>query len=251
MGERTSYEPGTFCWVDVATSDPEGAKAFYGALFGWSMQDVPGGQGTTYTRASLGGDHAAGIYGGAPPRWTSYVCVEDADATVARARELGGKVEADPADVGGGRRTEIADPAGAVVAIWEPGDQIGAGRVNEPNTLCWNELALPDVAAVQGFYEALFGWQFQPVPTPEGAPEIVGIANRTGWRNGNLRGTTDQPPAWTPYFGAESCEDAARRATELGGRLLFGPLEVPTGHLAIAADPQGAVFGLVDGEMDP
>jgi predicted enzyme related to lactoylglutathione lyase len=251
MGERTSYEPGTFCWVDVATHDAAGAKAFYGSLFGWSMHDVPGGRGTTYTRARLGGADVAGIYGGGPPRWTSYVCMEDADATVARARELGGAVEVEPFDADGGRRTEITDPAGAVFAIWEPGDHIGAGRVNEPSALCWNELALPDVAAVEGFYQPLFGWQLQRVPTPEGAPEIVGIANRAGWRNGNLRAATDQPPAWTPYFGAESCADAADRATELGGQLLFGPIDLPSGRMAVAADPQGAVFGIVDGEMDP
>lgn len=212
---------------------------------------MPGGRRTTYTRARLGGADVAGIYGGAPPRWTSYVCVENAEATVARVRELGGAVEMEPLDVGGGRRTEITDPAGAVVAIWEPGDHIGAARVNEPSALCWNELTLPDVAAVEGFYEALLGWQLQRVPTPVGAPEIVGIANRAGWRNGNLRGTADQPPAWTPYFGAESCADVADRATELGGRLLFGPIDLPSGRMAVVADPQGAVFGLVDGEMDP
>ncbi|HYZ02636.1 MAG TPA: VOC family protein, partial [Candidatus Binatia bacterium] len=114
MGKRTRYEPGTFCWVDVATTDRERAKAFYGALFGWEADDVPGGQGATYTRARLAGDDVAGIYELPPPRWTSYVCVEDADATVARARQLGGTVETEPFDVGGGRRTEITDPAGAV-----------------------------------------------------------------------------------------------------------------------------------------
>src|ERR671914_774224 len=67
MGERTRYEPGTFCWVDVATPDATGAKAFYGSLFGWSMHDVPGRRGTTYTRARLGGADVAGGFGGAPP----------------------------------------------------------------------------------------------------------------------------------------------------------------------------------------
>jgi predicted enzyme related to lactoylglutathione lyase len=251
VGERTSYEPGTFCWVDVATSDQAGAKAFYGALFGWSAHDVPGGEGATYTRAQLGGTDVAGIYAGAPTRWTSYVCVEDADATVARARELGGTVEVEPLDVGGGRRTEIADPAGAVLAIWEPGDHIGAGLVNEIGCLCWNELTVPDSAAVEGFYEGLFEWSVVAVPTPEGAPAIAGIANRAGWRNGNMRAVAGQPPAWTPYFAAESCADVADRATELGGRTLFGPIDIPAGRLAVLADPQGAVFGLAEGEMDP
>jgi uncharacterized protein len=251
MGKRTSYEPGTFCWVDVATTDRARAKAFYAALFGWEADDVPGGQGTTYTRARVGGEPVAGIYELPPPRWTSYVCVEDADATVARARELGGRVEAEPFDVGGGRRTEITDPAGAVVAIWEPGDHIGAGRVNEVGCLCWNELTVPDFAAVERFYADLFEWRVVPVPTREGAPEIAGIANRAGGRNGNMRGVPDRPAAWTPYFAAESCTEVAARANEMGGRTLFGPIDIPAGRMAVLADPQGAVFGLAEGEMDP
>lgn len=251
VGKRTSYEPGTFCWVDVASDDSAAAKAFYGALFGWKPDDVPGGQGTAYTRARLAGAHVAGIYELPPPRWTSYVCVEDADATVARARELGGTVETEPFDVGGGRRTEITDPAGAVVAIWEPGDHIGAGRVNEAGFLCWNELTVPDFAAVERFYSDLFEWRVVRVPTPDGAPTIAGIANRAGWRNGNMRGVPDRPAAWTPYFAVESCAEAAARAAGMGGRILFGPVDLPSGRMAVLADPQGAVFGLAEGEMDP
>jgi predicted enzyme related to lactoylglutathione lyase len=251
MGRRTRYEPGTFCWVDVATTDRPRATAFYGALFGWEADDVPGGEGTTYTRARLGGEHVAGIYELPRPRWTSYVCVEDADATVARARELGGTVEAEPVDVGGGRRAEIIDPAGAVVAIWEPADHIGAGRVNEVGCLCWNELTVPDFAAVDRFYADLFEWQVVRVPTPEGAPEIAAIANRVGWRNGNMRRVPDRPAAWTPYFAVESCARVAARATERGGRTLFGPIDIPSGRMAVLADPHGAVFGLAEGDMDP
>jgi predicted enzyme related to lactoylglutathione lyase len=45
VGKRESYEPGTFCWVDLTTTDAEGAKAFYGELFGWEFRDdeIPGG----------------------------------------------------------------------------------------------------------------------------------------------------------------------------------------------------------------
>jgi predicted enzyme related to lactoylglutathione lyase len=192
VGERTTYEPGTFCWVDVATPDAVGAKAFYGALFGWSMHDVPGGRGTTYTRARLGGADVAGIYGGAPPRWTSYVCVEDADATVTRARELGGAVEVEPFDVGGGRRTEITDPAGAAVAIWEPGEHIGAGRVNEPSALCWNELALPDVAAVSCAPERI-----GRSPRSAGPGEHAGARLLTRARGGGARRSQPRPRAAT------------------------------------------------------
>ena len=41
MGERTQYAPGTFSWTDLATPDPDAAKGFYGALFGWQAEDLP------------------------------------------------------------------------------------------------------------------------------------------------------------------------------------------------------------------
>jgi predicted enzyme related to lactoylglutathione lyase len=48
MGRRERYEPGTFCWVDLATTDPAGAKTFYGELFGWEAEDMPAGEAGTY-----------------------------------------------------------------------------------------------------------------------------------------------------------------------------------------------------------
>lgn len=257
MGKRTSYEPGTFCWVELATTDQDGAKAFYGGLFGWEAEDMPVGDGMMYTMLRLGGDDVAALFHsateGMPPNWASYVSVESADATASRARELGGTIVAEPFDVmDSGRMTILQDPGGAFVSAWEARQHRGAGRVNEAGTWCWNELTVPDVtAAVKDFYSGLFEWAVERVPTPEGAPTIFGIENRVGGRNGNVRETTEQPPAWTPYFAVESCPDALARVEKLGGRALFGPLEVPGGLMGAAADPQGAVFGLGDGEMDP
>ena len=96
MGKRERYEPGTFCWVDLATTDPAGAKTFYGELFGWKAEDMPADGAGTYTMLRLDSDEVCGLYElgaewreqGAPPYWFSYVSVEDADATVARARDL-------------------------------------------------------------------------------------------------------------------------------------------------------------------
>src|SRR3954469_3641960 len=100
MGERTSYAPGTFSWVDLSTTDPEGAKAFYTSLFGWTAEDLPVGDDMVYTMLSLG-DHVVAALSaqgaeqrdaGAPPAWNHYVTVADAAATAARAVELGGTV---------------------------------------------------------------------------------------------------------------------------------------------------------------
>ena len=78
-GERTSYAPGTFSWVDLATTDAAAAKAFYAGMFGWEMEDNDAGGGAVYTMCRLDGDAVAGLYEmteemratGAPPNWLS------------------------------------------------------------------------------------------------------------------------------------------------------------------------------------
>jgi predicted enzyme related to lactoylglutathione lyase len=127
MGERERYEPGTFCWVDLMTTDSAGAKAFYGELFGWEAEDMPAGESATYTMLRLSGDYVCALYEigaegheqGTPPQWFSYVSVEDADATAGRARELGGEVVAGPLDLGAGRIAVVNDPQGEGCALFE------------------------------------------------------------------------------------------------------------------------------------
>ena len=79
MGERTSYETGTISWVDLGTTDQERAKAFYAGLFGWDSEDMPIGDGATYTMCRLEGKDVAAIatqndqerQQGIPPHWNS------------------------------------------------------------------------------------------------------------------------------------------------------------------------------------
>ena len=61
MGERTSYEPGTFSWVDCSTTDPDAGQAFYEGLFGWEGEPMPAGEGMTYTMFRKNGQYVAAI----------------------------------------------------------------------------------------------------------------------------------------------------------------------------------------------
>src|SRR3954467_9938913 len=131
MGERTSYPPGTFSWVDLQTSDPEAAKAFYSSLLGWDYEDIPIGDGAAYSMARLQ-DHSVAAIGplqgeGMPSHWNCYVTVADVDASAARAAELGATLLAEPFDVfDAGRMAAFQDPQGAVLSIWQAKDNIGA-----------------------------------------------------------------------------------------------------------------------------
>jgi len=255
MVEVTRHEPGSFSWAELATSDPAGAKSFYKSLFGWSAADSPMGPGAEviYTRLQLAGKDVAALYRmmkdqearGVPPNWMCYVTVESADATAAKARELGAKVVAEPFEVATyGRMAMIQDLDGAVLAVWQPRDHIGIQRINEPGALCWCELATREPERAGRFYTALFGWGLKPSPgytewtrggTPIGGlfpmrPEMEGV-----------------PPYWTVYFQVADCDATVAKARALGGRTLFGPKDIPeVGRFAMIQDPQGAVLSVIE-----
>jgi predicted enzyme related to lactoylglutathione lyase len=247
MGERTSYAPGTFSWAELATSDADGARAFYTGLFGWEYDDYEAGNGI-YTMAKRDGHSVAALFASEqPPHWNCYVTVASADDAAARAAEVGGTVVAEPFDVMEvGRMAVIADPAGAGLCLWEARTSIGATLVNTPGALTWNDLVTPDAEAASEFYGALFGWTTAEVPTAHGY-RIIKNGERA---NGGMMPHAEGPPSWMPYFGHEDVDRAIAEVGRLGGRVLNGPVRMPQGSIAVMGDPQGAVFAVWTGEYE-
>lgn len=257
MTVTATHAPGTFCWIDLAAHDNDGAKAFYTALFGWTVDDRRYGDGPNdvYSMLRRDGRDAAASYTmdetqraqGFPPAWLSYVCVESADQSAARAAELGGAVLAEAFDVmESGRMALIADPAGAMLALWEPRAHPGVGVRDEPGSLCWNELCTPDVARARDFYTALFGWAAQEMDT--GMPYTMFTQGEA--MVGGMYALTPEirmPPSWMPYFAVEDADAAGERARELGGTVLMGPDDIPgIGRFVLLQDPQGAMFYVIE-----
>ncbi len=100
MPNIDSHAPGTFSWIELATSDTAGAKSFYSSLFGWQVADFPMGKDEVYTMFKLDGRDAAAAYAmnaemranGVPPHWALYVSVVSADETAAAATAAGATV---------------------------------------------------------------------------------------------------------------------------------------------------------------
>jgi len=114
---------GAFSWSELMTSDPAAATAFYGALFGWTVQTSDMGTGP-YHEMKLGDTSVAGVMGmlpdapPMPPHWGCYVTVNDVEETVAKCSALGGKTLVPPMDVPGvGRMAVIQDPQGAALSV--------------------------------------------------------------------------------------------------------------------------------------
>ena len=105
MPEVTSYAQGTPSWVDLATTDEQGALAFYSALFGWSDNPQEMSPGFVYHMMELKGKTAAGIRllghdeVGVPPHWTTYFAVTNVDEAIGRVKAAGGSLLMDPLDV--------------------------------------------------------------------------------------------------------------------------------------------------------
>jgi uncharacterized protein len=260
MGERTQYTPGTFSWTDLSTTDPDAAKTFYAALFGWELTDMPAGDdGAMYSMAAIDGKWVGAISGqppqqrdaGVPPAWNSYVTVSDIDAVAARAQELGATMHAPPFDVmQAGRMAVVQDPQGAWFELWQPNEHIGAGLVNAPGALAWNELGSGDLDASAHFYGELLGWTTTPM---EGAdPRYLVISTADGHSNGGIRppAPPGTPPFWLVYFATADIDASVAQVTELGGTVLVGVTDIGIAKIAVAQDPQGAVFALYDGALD-
>jgi predicted enzyme related to lactoylglutathione lyase len=260
MGERTEYAPGTFSWADIATTDQEAAKAFYSALFGWEAEDIPVGDGVTYSMMRLGGRNVAAISpqqeqqraAGMPPVWNSYVTVTSADEAAERAAGLGATVVSPAFDVmNAGRMAVLQDPQGAFFMVWEPRDSIGAGLVNAPGAISWFENVTSDMDAAAGFYGDLFGWDVAPVPDNP-VPYLWaknGEASAAGFRQPQ----SGEPNYWLVFFATADIDASVARVGELGGNDLSGVIEIsaePRLRIAMVQDPQGGVFGLYEGPLD-
>ena len=254
MGDRDSYEHGTFSWTDLATPDARASKDFYGGLFGWDFEDNPIPDDGVYVMARIGDRAAAAMFETSDrhPAWASYVTVDDLDGTTARARELGANVLAEPFDVMDvGRMSTIQDPAGAVLCLWEPRTSIGAEIVNGPGALSLNQLNTSDIEAAQRFYTDLFGWRFDSVGTDE--TPYWGIFRGDSMNGGMmpLPGGAPMPSHWLVYFGIDDVDAAAEQILSAGGTLMVEPMDMPpSGRILVAQDPQGAVFALFAGRFD-
>ncbi|UCF19169.1 MAG: VOC family protein [Gemmatimonadota bacterium] len=257
MPEMTEYPHGTFCWVDLATSDAEGAKHFYSQLFDWNAHDLPTVTGT-YTMFDRGGKRVSAMYTlsdemreqGVPPHWMSYLSVRHADECADMATRLGGTVLAPPYDVmEAGRMALVQDPTGAVFAVWQPKQHHGAGLVNEPGSLCWNELYTKDLEAAARFYAALVGWAPKK-STGAAGQEYTEFHSGDRLAAGMIEIQDDwgvMPPNWAVYFAVADCEAALEKAKTLGGRVEVPAMDIEgVGRFAFLQDPQGAYFAVIE-----
>lgn len=248
--EMTQYANGVPSWIDLGTPDIGRASDFYSGLFGWQIDEGPPEAGG-YRLCMLRGKPVAGLgphMNPGPPFWATYVSVADADATAATVAANGGTVLVPPMDVMDvGRMAVFMDPNGAAFSVWQPRAHIGAVIVNEPGTLCWNELMTTDVEGSKAFYAAVFGWSGVTHGEGVGAYTELSVDGRAiaGMMERPLEMPAEMPPFWGVYFAVADTDAAVARTVELGGQVIIEPREIEPGRFAVVMDPTGAAFNVL------
>ena len=244
--EFERYDDGVPSWVDLGAKDLAAAVTFYTQLMGWETQDM-GEEAGHYTIVSKDGKQVAAISPAqdpGPPRWTTYINVDDVDAAASKAEAAGGTVVVPPMDVmTAGRMAIFADTTGAVIAAWQPGEHLGAQLVNEPGSFTWSELSSSDPAKSKAFYSAGFGWSWggsdDYAEAQVSGRTIAGVMPRRGDMPAEV------PDNWLVYFGSNDVDADVKKATDLGATVLAPPMAIPgTGRFAVLMDPQGASFAI-------
>jgi uncharacterized protein len=266
MSERDGYRHGVPCWVDTWQPDPEATVDFYTRLFGWEPEETtPPDSDRRLFMCRLRGRDVTAI--GSPPPvpdhtpvWGTYVWVDSAEETTAKASEAGGKVAVEPFEsLDGGQIAILVDPAGAVFGVWEPGSHQGAELVNEPGAWSMSLLNTRDPQTATDFYRAVFGWEPEEM---EGASGVT-MMRLPGFVGGEpsqpvprdvvavMAPMGDQfpdevPSHWSIDFWVADADAAAEKAAEQGGAVIAPPYDVPSVGLrqAVLADPQGATFSV-------
>jgi hypothetical protein len=255
MSERTTFKPGSPCWIDLGTPDQDAAGNFYGKLFGWQLHEDENAEQTGgYRTAQIDGRAVGGVMKlmqeGQPPAWLTYFATDDADATAAKVGEAGGAVIVEPMTVlDYGRMAVLADPTGAAFGIWQAGTNVGFGIQRETGAIAWSELNTRDPGTARSFY----GWAFEErefegagtyTTISAGEDAFGGVLDITG------RVANEVPAHWLVYFAVDDAESTAEEADQAGGEVLFGPEKMKeVGTLAVIKDPFGAVFAVI--QPDP
>jgi uncharacterized protein len=245
------WPPGTPNWVDLSTPDVATTVDFYQALFGWDVVDT-GAETGNYRMCLLYNREVAGVGpargSDAPPGWTTYLAVDDADTTCEAISANGGTVLMPTTAVADQGRMAIAlDPTGASFGIWQADSMIGMSIFDEPGTVVWNEQISRDPDRAREFYGAVFGYTFARVDgeaaywtiTPPGVPESVGGLGT--WQGA----VADAPAHWMTYFLVENVDDTVAIAEGAGGTVVQPQTDTPFGRIAVIADPIRAMFSVM------
>ncbi len=247
------HVPGKFIWFDLVAADTAAAQRFYGAVFDWKFQSVRGSaehyavirnEGTPIGGVFRSSDAASGA------RWLSYASVADMDNAIFRMTAGGAQVLVPATQVAGrGRHAVLRDVQGAIVGLLQSasGDRVDAPVA--PGEFFWVDLYARDAAAAARVYQDL-GYDIS-------SDEISGDDRLLLAAGGYARAGIMQLPegaseaGWLAYVQVDDVPATLARVRAAGGKILREPdPKILNGQLAVLADPQGGVLGVMHWPSD-
>ena len=249
MAQAGRYTPGKFTWFEHRSSDAALARRFYESLFGWHVTPMQMGAGTYDVIQNAGQGIGGIVQASGAAHWLGYLTVDDVDASHAHSVKAGAAVVTPPSELAStGRMSVLADPQGAVLALFHPR---GDGRPDADNVPAgdwvWNELSTSDPAKAVAFYAGVFGYSCETMDMGDaGKYFILKTPDGKGRAGVMALAQAGAPATWMPYVRVEQCDDTASRVAPLGARLTVPPTDIPTiGRFAALTDPLGAAVAFI------
>jgi len=247
-GNPITHTIGTFCFAELVSPAPDAALRFYGDLFGWTVEEVPGPS-HPYWLFHVEGQLVAGLrpIPRGRQRWIPYVAVAGLDETIAQAERLGGRPGDAPFDVfATARMATIVDPHDRIVGLWQANGRSGVERQELPGSLWWVEMLAHDVTGATHFYSRLFGWKASErtfshlthgYTTYSIGHESVGGAIKIQHNWGRV------PERWQVIFAVTDLDRLIDQTHGLGGSDELAPIDIPNvGRSTGLRDDRGGLF---------
>lgn len=242
------FQYGKFVWFDLATSDVDAAKRFYGELLGWKFSDLAQGE-EGYTvvenRRRMIGGIVADPEAGDASLWIGSISVPDVDRAAEQTREAGGVVHDPPQELlDRGRTTFVTDPQGAAVSFLRASGGDPPDREPAAGDFGWVELWTSDLAGSLAFYVSL-GYTAGGLQIRGDEPyRVLKVAGEPQAGVVELE-RDDAGSGWLPYVAVDNLAATLERTVALGGQVVVDPNpEFAEGQAAVIVDPTGAALAV-------
>jgi predicted enzyme related to lactoylglutathione lyase len=254
----SEHHTGKVVLVELVTPDFDASKHFYSSLFGWTFRDAQAGK-LQYAEAMLDGRVVGGlIHKDLPPgdqhkpAWLTFISVHDVDAAKAAAVGKGAKVLFEPHSLPGrGKEAVFADPQGAVFAVIDSSSGDPPDELASPGEWIWSSLITSDVDASAAFYQTLFNYDVFPVDDDGDGDSDHAVFASDNYARASANSTPEKQGArhshWINFVRVDNVDATVANVNQLGGRIVVEPRDDRQGgRIAVAVDPQGAHFGLME-----
>ncbi|WP_455207005.1 VOC family protein [Kaarinaea lacus] len=244
---------GKFIWFDLATTEFEKQKAFYGAVFGWTFRSI-GNTSDDYTLTVNGDHNVAGMFDVKPKEgakvgalWIGLMSTDDPVKAVATVEQAGGAVHTPPTTLAQrGTYALLRDPEGALFGVMKSDSGDPPDETAQIGDFLWMDLFANQPMKAGQFYQQLAGYELSKGEAKEGVERII-LASHGKYRAGIVPLPEDANRAgWLPYVRVADVNETLKKVTDAGGYIMVAPDEdLLDGNLAIFSDPQGGVLGIV------